>query len=77
MLFRSDFVGWFDKNIFDLYLLRVSPEHPYYSQNDKLLTALSKDVYQVIRKHMIEASGCNLVAVRKEHSNKIFSLANS
>lgn len=72
----EDYVGWFDKNIFNLYLLRVSPEHPYYPQNDQLLTPLSEDLYQVIRQHMVEASGCNLVAVRKELSEKIYIKAN-
>jgi hypothetical protein len=73
----EDYIGWFDKNIFDLYLIRVSPEHPYYSLNDKLLTPLSEEVYQVIRQHMVEASGCNMVAVRKEYSEKVLLLSNS
>ena len=72
----ENYVGWFDKNIFDLYLLRVSPEHPYYLENDKLLTPLDDNLYQVVRQHMVEASGCNLVAVQKEYSEKILSLAN-
>jgi len=73
----DDYIGWFDRDIFDLYLLKVAPEHPYYSENNEVLTSLTENLYQIIKQHMIEASGCNMVAVRKEHSKKIFALANS
>ncbi len=69
----DDYVSWFDKNIFDIYLQKVAPEHPYYSQNDKMLTLLNDELYEIIKKHMIEASGCNLVAIRKEFSKKYVS----
>lgn len=73
----EDYISWFDKNIFNLYLLKLAPEHPHYSSDDKILTPLDDELFQIIKKHMIDASGCNMVAIRKEYSEKIVSLANS
>jgi FkbM family methyltransferase len=64
----DQYVGWFDKQVFDLYLQRVDPRHPYYSNNLKMLTPLTDDLYQIIKEQMNEGSGCNLIAIRKEHS---------
>lgn len=64
----DQYVGWFDKKVFDLYLQRVDPRHPYYTNNLKMLTSLTDDLYQIIKEQMIEGSGCNLIAIRKEYS---------
>ena len=73
----DDLVAWFDKNIWSLFLLRVEPEHPYYSENTQVLTRLDDKIYQRIRQDMIEASGCNLVAVKNELADEIYNLANN
>ena len=62
----DDLVEWFSKDIFDLYLQKVDPRHPYYPKNTQLLTPLDDELYAILKKDMIEASGCNLVAIRKE-----------
>ena len=66
----DEYVGWFNKDIFDLYLQRVDPRHPYYSKNSKMLTLLDDEVYSTIKQDMIAGSGCNLIAMRKEFSKK-------
>ncbi len=60
----------FFENNFDLFLLRVDPPHPYYSQNKNLLTPLSDEIYNIVKKDMYEGSGCNFVAIRKNLSKK-------
>lgn len=69
----DDLVGWFDKNVFDLYLQRVDPRHHYYSQNNKMLTPLTEEVYDTIKSLMLLGNGCNLIAIRKELSDKIYT----
>jgi hypothetical protein len=64
----DEYISWFDKNIFDLYLQRVDPRHPYYSENCKMLTLLNDELYAIIKQNMIDGSGCNMVAIRKEFS---------
>ena len=73
----DDLINWFDPKVWTLFLLRVDPAHPYHSSDDQILTKLDNEIYQKIRQHMIEASGCNLVAIKNELSEKIFKLANS
>jgi FkbM family methyltransferase len=73
----DDLVGWFDKDVWSLFLLRVEPAHPYYPHNDQMLTKLNDEIYQRIRQDMIEASGCNLVAIKNELSEKVYNLVNS
>lgn len=63
----EELIQFFNKS-FDLFLLQVDPAHPHYSQNKNLLTTLSDDLYQIIKKDMYEGSGCNLVAIKKELS---------
>jgi len=53
-----------------LFLLRVDPAHPYHSENKKLLTPLTSELYNIIEKDMYEASGCNFVAIRNSISSK-------
>lgn len=65
----EELVSFFDSN-FDLFLLQVDPPHPFYAENKKLLTPLSDEIYQRVKKDMYEASGCNFVAIRKELSQK-------
>jgi len=65
----KELVSFFDDE-FDLFLLQVDPPHPYYSENKKLLTELTDELYSRIEKDMYEASGCNLVAIRKELSSQ-------
>ena len=60
----------FFQDSFDLFLLQVDPAHPYYTQNKNLLTPLSDQIYNIIKKDMYEASGCNLVAIKKNISEK-------
>jgi hypothetical protein len=72
----DDLVGWFDRKMWSLFLLRVEHNHPFYSQNNQLLTKLDDSTYQRVRQDMIERSGCNLVAIKKELSDKIYKLAN-
>lgn len=60
----------FFQNNFDLFLLQVDPPHPYYSENKNLLTPLSDKIYNIVKKNMYEASGCNFVAIRKNLSKK-------
>jgi len=67
----DDLVGWFGED-FDIYLLQVAIEHPYYSKNDQLLTPLNEKTYTVIKNDMMNGSGCNLVAIRKEYSSAIY-----
>lgn len=69
-------VGWFGDS-FDLYLQKIATEHPYYQYNTKLLTLLTDEIYTTIKKDMIEGSGCNLVAVRKNISEEICNLSNT
>lgn len=73
----DDYISWFDKNIFNLYLQRVAPQHPYFENNLQLLTPLDEDLYQIIKKDMVDGSGCNLIAIRKEYSEKIYTECNS
>lgn len=72
----DDLISWFDPKIWTLYLLRVDPAHPFHEQNIQLLTPLDLPLYQRVRKDMYEASGCNLVAVKKELAETIYKLAN-
>jgi FkbM family methyltransferase len=69
----DDLVGWFNKEIFDIYLQRVDPRHRYYNQNNKILTPLTEEVYGIIKSHMFLGDGCNLIAIRKELSDKIYT----
>lgn len=69
----DDLIGWFDRNVFDLYLQRVDPRHRYYNQNNKMLTPLNEEVYEIIKSHMFLGDGCNLIAIRKELSDKIYT----
>lgn len=69
----DDLIGWFDKEKFDIYLQRVDPRHPYYSTNNDMLTPLSSEVYDIIKSDMIKGAGCNLIAIRKDISDKIYS----
>lgn len=68
----DEYIGWFDKEIFDLYLQKVDPRHPYYQYNEDMLTPLDDELYQTIKNDMIEGSGCNLIAIRKEYSKEIY-----
>lgn len=68
----DDLVGWL-KDSFDLYLQKVAIEHPYYQHNPEILTPLTDEIYSILRKDMIEGSGCNLVAIKKEYSNQIYN----
>jgi FkbM family methyltransferase len=68
----DDLVGWI-KNDFDLYLQKVAVEHPYHQYNDQMLTPLVDEIYSIIKKDMIDGSGCNLVAIKKEYSNEIYN----
>lgn len=63
----EELISFFDSN-FDLFLLRVDPPHPFYSENPNLLTLLTEQIYQRVSKDMYEGSGCNFVAIRKEIS---------
>ena len=65
----KELLSFFDSN-FDLFLLRVDPAHPYHSENKKLLTPLTSELYNIIEKDMYEASGCNFVAIRNSISSK-------
>jgi hypothetical protein len=65
----KELLSFFDSN-FDLFLLRVDPAHPYHSENKKLLTPLTSELYNIIEKDMYEASGCNFVAIRNIISSK-------
>lgn len=38
-----------------------------------MLTLLTDEVYSILKKDMIDGSGCNLVAVKKEYSNQIYN----
>ena len=38
-----------------------------------MLTPLSSEVYDIIKSDMIKGAGCNLIALRKDLSNKIYS----
>ena len=69
----DDLIDWFDKEKFDIYLQRVDPRHPYYSTNSDMLTPLSSEVYNIIKSDMIKGAGCNLIAIRKDISDKIYS----
>lgn len=64
----DEYISWFDKNIFNLYLQKVDLRHPYYSENSKILTPLNDELYVNIKQNMIDGSGCNMVAIRKEFS---------
>jgi len=68
----DDLVGWFDSDKFDLYLQRVDPRHPYYNLNRNMLTPLTDEVYKTIKSDMINGYGCNLIAMRKNISKKIY-----
>lgn len=65
----KELLSFFYSN-FDLFLLRVDPAHPYHSENKKLLTPLTSELYNIIEKDMYEASGCNFVAIRNSISSK-------
>lgn len=65
-------IGWFGDS-FDLYLQRVAIEHPYYQYNNQMLSPLTDKVYSIIKDEMIKGNGCNLVAVKKEYSKKIYN----
>lgn len=73
----DDYISWFDRNIFDLYLQKVAHQHPYSVNNHQLLTILDDDLYQIIKQNMLEGSGCNMVAIRKEYSEKLYTKCNS
>jgi len=60
----DDLIGWL-KDTFDLYLQKVAIEHPYYQHSHKMLTPLTEEVYSIIKNDMINACGCNLVAIKK------------
>jgi len=72
----DDLVGWFDKNLWNLFLLRVDVAHPFHEENTQLLTHLDDSFYARVKKDMYEASGCNLVAVKRDIADKIYKLAN-
>jgi FkbM family methyltransferase len=69
----DDLFYWFDREIFDLYLQKVATEHPYHQYNDNMLTLLDEELYLKIKDYMLNAYGCNLVAIRKEHSENIIN----
>jgi FkbM family methyltransferase len=69
----DDLVGYL-KGEFNLYLQKVAVEHPYYQYNDQMLTFLTDEIYSIIKKDMIDGSGCNLVAIKKEYSNQIYNI---
>lgn len=73
----DDLIGWFDPELWTLFLLQVDPGHPFYKENIQLLTKLDTTLYEKIRKDMYEASGCNMVAVKNNLSDKIYKFANS
>jgi hypothetical protein len=39
-----------------------------------MLTFLTDEIYSIIKKDMIDGSGCNLVAIKKEYSNQIYNI---
>lgn len=69
----DELVGWFDSDTFNLYLQRVDPRHPYYSENKKMITELDETVYGTIKSEMILGSGCNLIAIRKDFISDEFA----
>lgn len=70
----DEYVGWFSEDIFDVYLQKVDPRHPYHFDNKNILTPLTEEIYKIIKTNMYEGSGCNLVAIRKDLSDKYKNL---
>lgn len=68
----EELIGWFDRDKFDIFLQRVDPRHPFYKENNQLLTPLTNGLFNRIKKDMIEGSGCNMVAIRKNISKRIY-----
>lgn len=69
----EELLDCFDKTKFDIFLQKVDPRHPFYFQNMPLLMPLTSELYNRIKKDMIEGSGCNMVAIKKEISEKIYN----
>ena len=69
----EELIGWFDKEVFDIFLQKVDPRHPFYLENTQTLTTLTDTLYERIKKDMIEGSGCNMVAIKKSISEKIYN----
>jgi len=61
----EEYIGWFDKNIFDIYLQNLN-----YHECGNLLTPLQNDIFLNIKNNITVT--LNLVAIRKEYSQKIY-----
>jgi FkbM family methyltransferase len=61
----EEYIGWFDKNIFDIYLQNLN-----YHNEGQLLIKVDDAIFKNIKSKI--NSTLNLVAIRKEYSQKIY-----
>jgi len=69
----EDLLRCFDNSKFDIFLQKVDPRHPFYFESMPLLIPLTIELYTTIKKYMIEGSGCNMVAIKKEIAPQLYN----